>query len=314
MAEPITVDNGGLTDYAVLVDDVTDATLGTGAKQLVGLADATIGSTTKVAAGGGVEANALRVTVASDSTGVLSVDDNGGSLTVDVGTALPAGTNAIGKLAANSGVDIGDVDVTSVVPGTGATSLGKAEDAAHTSGDTGVMALAVRKDTATALAGTDGDYSALETDASGRLWVAVGATPASDVTTDSVSVALGAVTTPGADATALSAIKVISAASTNATSVKASAGQLYWLHVTNLNAAVRYLKLYNKASAPTVGTDTPVYTFPIPASTTGAGFVLCLPVPITFTTGIALALTTGSANSDTGAVAASELFVNGGYA
>ena len=33
---------------------------------------------------------------------------------VDVVAALPAGTNAIGKLAANSGVDIGDVDVTSV--------------------------------------------------------------------------------------------------------------------------------------------------------------------------------------------------------
>lgn len=33
--------------------------------------------------GGGTESGALRVTVASDSTGVLSVDDNGGSLTVD---------------------------------------------------------------------------------------------------------------------------------------------------------------------------------------------------------------------------------------
>jgi len=32
--------------------------------------------------------------------------------------ALPAGTNAIGKLSANSGVDIGDVDVTSSVSGT----------------------------------------------------------------------------------------------------------------------------------------------------------------------------------------------------
>jgi cell wall-associated NlpC family hydrolase len=43
-----------------------------------------------MAAGGGVEAGALLVTVASDSTGVLSVDDNGGSLTVDapVGTPL----------------------------------------------------------------------------------------------------------------------------------------------------------------------------------------------------------------------------------
>jgi len=70
-----------------------------------------------------------------DGGSSLSVDDNGGSLTVDVGTALPAGnnnigdvdvaslpalptgTNAIGKLAANSGVDIGDVDVTSIAAG-----------------------------------------------------------------------------------------------------------------------------------------------------------------------------------------------------
>ena len=36
----------------------------------------------------------------------------------DIVGALPAGTNAIGKLAANSGVDIGDVDVTSISAGT----------------------------------------------------------------------------------------------------------------------------------------------------------------------------------------------------
>lgn len=34
-------------------------------------------------AGGGTEATALRVTIANDSTGLVSVDDNGGSLTVD---------------------------------------------------------------------------------------------------------------------------------------------------------------------------------------------------------------------------------------
>lgn len=39
--------------------------------------------------GGGTEAAALRVTIANDSTGVLSVDDNGGSLTVDT-PQLPA--------------------------------------------------------------------------------------------------------------------------------------------------------------------------------------------------------------------------------
>lgn len=38
-----------------------------------------------VPAGGGTEAAALRVTIASDSTGVVSVDDNGAALTVDNG-------------------------------------------------------------------------------------------------------------------------------------------------------------------------------------------------------------------------------------
>ena len=89
---------------------------------------------------------------------------------------LGAGTNAIGKLATNSGVDIGDVDVTSVTPGTAASSLGKAEDAAHTSADVGVMALAVRQATATDLSAgaTDGDYEPLQVDASGRLHVNAG--------------------------------------------------------------------------------------------------------------------------------------------
>ena len=46
--------------------------------------------------GGGTEAGALRVTLANNSTGVLSVDDNGGSLTVDNAglTELAAAINA----------------------------------------------------------------------------------------------------------------------------------------------------------------------------------------------------------------------------
>lgn len=41
----------------------------------------------------------------------------GTEVQVDIVGALPAGTNAIGKLAANSGVDIGDVDVASIAAG-----------------------------------------------------------------------------------------------------------------------------------------------------------------------------------------------------
>lgn len=47
------------------------------------------------------------------NAGVAPVDATNG-LAVQIIPALPAGTNAIGKLAANSGVDIGDVDVTSL--------------------------------------------------------------------------------------------------------------------------------------------------------------------------------------------------------
>jgi len=121
--------------------------------------------------------------ILSDTTAILAdtanIDTNiaivagavtGTEMQVDVVAALPAGTNAIGKLAANSGVDIGDTDVTSIIPGVGATNLGKAEDAVHSSGDTGVMALAVRSDASGALA-ADGDYTSLQTNDTGSLKV-----------------------------------------------------------------------------------------------------------------------------------------------
>jgi hypothetical protein len=61
--------------------------------------------------GSGTATGALRVELPTNGTGVI------GAVTA-ITNALPAGTNAIGKLAANSGVDIGDVDVTSAVSAT----------------------------------------------------------------------------------------------------------------------------------------------------------------------------------------------------
>lgn len=51
-------------------------------------------------------------------------------------------------------------------------SLSHAEDAAHSSGDAGVMSLAVRADSDGTLADTDGDYAPLQVDANGKLKVA----------------------------------------------------------------------------------------------------------------------------------------------
>lgn len=97
---------------------------------------------------------------------------------------------------------------------------------------------------------------------------------------------------------------VSAAASTNATSAKGSAGRIYAIHGYNAATAVRYLKIYNKATSPTVGTDTPVKTLALPP---GAGFAFDWPHGYSLATGIAYALTTGSADSDTGALTAADV-------
>ena len=106
--------------------------------------------------------------------------------------------------------------------------------------------------------------------------------------------------------------KLLSAATTNATSVKASAGEVGMIVAFNTSAAAKFLKFYNKASAPTVGTDTPVLVLPIPASANG--FVITPSEGIAFSTGIAFAITGAVADSDTTAVAANDVIVSLAYA
>lgn len=108
--------------------------------------------------------------------------------------------------------------------------------------------------------------------------------------------------------------KLISLATTNAISVKASGGNLYSIIAIGLTSTVRYLKLYNKASAPTVGTDVPVMTIPIPANTQGAGIAIPFSMGVNFSSGIAIAITSGVADTDTGAVGAGDVVINLTYA
>lgn len=107
------------------------------------------------------------------------------------------------------------------------------------------------------------------------------------------------------------ASNINSAATTNAASVKASAGTVYSITVSNTAASPRYVKLYNKASAPTVGTDVPVLTIPVPAG--GVVNVLFGTTGHRLATGIALAITANAADSDTTAVGASEVKVATAY-
>lgn len=89
------------------------------------------------------------------------------------------------------------------------------------------------------------------------------------------------------------------AGSTNATSVTTAATDVFSIWVYNGNAAVRYLKIYNLAVAPTVGTSVPVLVIPLPPTTlTQVNWAKGL----YFSVGMAYALTTGAATSDTNAV------------
>lgn len=102
-----------------------------------------------------------------------------------------------------------------------------------------------------------------------------------------------------------------SAANTNATVVKGSAGTLYNIGASNTGAAAAFIKLYNKATAPTVGTDVPVLTLVVPA---GGNVDFDLgPMGHRFSTGIGMAITNLAADSDTTAIAASQVKVLTSY-
>lgn len=113
----------------------------------------------------------------------VSKDRNDNLVTNPIFVQLSDGTNAEG-----------DVNVLDVIPGTGATNLGKAEDAVHTSGDVGVLALVVRQDSQVDF-GADNDYVPMSVTADGELRVTAGTGPhiivddsAFTIATDSVSV------------------------------------------------------------------------------------------------------------------------------
>lgn len=144
---------GNSGDPAVTHVNVDSLPASTNTLEVVGdtAHDAAVSGNPVLIAGYGSAASPSDVSADGDTTriwttvkGAVHVADAGGSLTVDnahltslggaiSGTevqvdivgSLPAGTATIGKLAANSGVDIGDVDVTSCALPTGAATAAK---------------------------------------------------------------------------------------------------------------------------------------------------------------------------------------------
>lgn len=89
--------------------------------------------------------------------------------------------------------------------------------------------------------------------------------------------------------------------------VKASAGKLYAFQVYNANAAARYLKFYNKATAGIPGTDTPVLTIALPPA---ALTQFNSPLGIPFATGISVGAFAGVADANNTGTTANDIVAN----
>lgn len=105
---------------------------------------------------------------------------------------------------------------------------------------------------------------------------------------------------------------VNSAASTNGALILTGTSGLHAFYATNEGASAAYVKLYNKATAPTVGTDVPEMIIPVPAAVGGVPGVATLPIgfgAFRFPLGLGIAITRNAVFSDTTAVGAGEVKV-----
>ena len=96
---------------------------------------------------------------------------------------------------------------------------------------------------------------------------------------------------------------------TNATLVNGGYTKLHYIDLVCAAAAAKFLKIYDKASAPTVGTDTPVATFQlVPTGVNGGKNQINLDAnPLHLKLGLAYALTGALADNDTTALTAADV-------
>jgi hypothetical protein len=123
--------------------------------------------------------------------------------------------------------------------------------------------------------------------------------------------ALTTVTTAGTPA-APTAYAVNSLATTNGANLSAATTGLQSVYATNTGAGAAFVKLYNKATAPTVGTDVPLMIIPVPAAVGGVPGVAQISPGFNgyrFALGLGIAITGAVADTDTTAVAAGQVKV-----
>jgi hypothetical protein len=97
-----------------------------------------------------------------------------------------------------------------------------------------------------------------------------------------------------------------SANTDNAELIRAGGTSLAGVTVFNAGGAPAYVKLYDKATAPAVGTDVPEIVIAVPATST---VHLPFNVAYRFSEGLGIGMVTGAADTNTTAVAAAQLKV-----
>jgi len=153
----------------------------------------------------GVSQFRIRASTYTSGTANIRIEPSAQFTQPNVVVSNPTAGNLLATVSGT--VTVASTTITSEVPGVGATNLGKAEDAAHASGDTGVLSLAIRNDNAaTALTSANGDYSGIAVDAAGVILTREA--PANTANKTNVTAATASTTVLAANAARKSALLV----------------------------------------------------------------------------------------------------------
>jgi hypothetical protein len=270
------------------VDATASGTITT--QNLVPAGVATAGSAVEIAISGHAT---LSIQVTGTYTGALSLQGTvngttwvtiGGVPLQNVNTGVASATIA----SATQGILIADISAYSSVRVSGLAAM------------TGTATVSLRASMTAALVALD---AALPTGAN-----TIGAVTLASTTVTSISAGTNAIGDIGlqyrANATgAASATHVVSAATTNAAVVKASAGRVVGWDFSNTTASWRYVKLHNQTTTPTAGASV-ARTIGVPP---GGKAQISIPGGIGFATGIGMTIVTGSADADATATAVGDV-------